>query len=92
MKIVTEYNDGLDVIEVKSATYSGNFILQVNFNDGISQNVDFKPFLTRALHPSIKKYSDETVFQNFSITDGNLNWNDYEMIFPLKELYDGHIK
>jgi len=95
MKIITEYTDvchmDVDIIEIQSATYVDNFIIRIDFNDGISQNVDFKPFLTKAFHPSIQQYLDETKFQQFNIADGNLNWNDYELIFPLEELYHGQI-
>jgi hypothetical protein len=94
MKIVTEYNDVTyaDVIEIKSASYRGNFIIHIDFNDGVSQRIDFKHFLKNALHPSIRQYLDEAKFQQFIISDGNLNWNDYELIFPLEELYNGKIK
>jgi hypothetical protein len=30
-------------------------------------------------------------FKKFKIIDGNLMWNDYEMIFPLEDLYEGKI-
>ena len=30
-------------------------------------------------------------FKGFEVVDGNLNWYDYEMIFPLKDLYQGEI-
>jgi hypothetical protein len=51
--------------------------------------VDFKLFLESSSHPSIKKYLDETKFQQFIITDGNLNWNDYDLIFPIADLHKG---
>ncbi|CAN5512853.1 hypothetical protein BH09BAC6_BH09BAC6_28110 [soil metagenome] len=35
---------------------------------------------------------DEALFCNFEIKDGNLNWNDYDMIFPISELYEGKIQ
>jgi hypothetical protein len=60
-------------------------------SDGKENLVDFKPFLSKSLHPSIKKYLDENMFSNFSLTDGNLNWNDYDLIFPLSDLYNGQI-
>ena len=93
MKIITEYTNetNVDVIEIRTATYVGNFVISVDFSDGVSQNIDFKPFLNHTLHPSIRRYLDETKFQQFSIVDGNLNWNDYELIFPLEELYKGKI-
>ena len=93
MRIMTEYDDNVhvDLIEIKSATYVGNFVIRIDFNDGKIQYVDFKSFLHNALHPSIQKYLDESKFKQFVISDGNLNWNDYEMIFPLEELHNGQI-
>ena len=44
-----------------------------------------------SLHPSIRKYLDEARFKLFDIIDGNLNWNDYDMIFPVEDLYEGKI-
>jgi len=34
---------------------------------------------------------NEKLFSNFAITDGNINWNDYELIFPISDLYNGKI-
>ena len=93
MKITTEYTDldQISIIEVTSATYISNFVIRIDFSDKVSQFVDFKPFLNNSIHPSIRQYLDEDKFQQFAITDGNLNWNDYELIFPLEELYEGKI-
>jgi hypothetical protein len=92
MKIITEYNDYQEeLIEVLSAKYIGDFAIRVFFSDGNNRLVDFKPFLENALHPSIRKYSDESRFVQFEIIDGNLNWNDYDMIFPIGDLYEGKI-
>ena len=33
------------------------------------------------------KYREVEQFKQFSIVNGNLNWNDYEMIFPVASLY-----
>ena len=30
-------------------------------------------------------------FSNFSLKDGNLNWNDYDLIFPIADLYNDQI-
>ncbi|MBS1538367.1 MAG: DUF2442 domain-containing protein [Bacteroidetes bacterium] len=94
MKILVEYNEcesGLDRLKIDSAEYLSNYALRLLFNDGTERLVDFKPFLSKSLHPSIKKYLDEDQFTNFSLTDGNLNWNDYELIFPIWNLYNGKI-
>ncbi len=92
MKIVEEYNrDYSDLIEIKSAEYIGDYAIRIIFNDGINRLVDFKAFLETSYHPSIRKYLDENKFKEFEIIDGNLNWNDYDLIFPIYDLYQGKI-
>ena len=95
MRIIIDYienKSGLDLLKVDSAKYLSDYAIRIKFNDGIEKLVDFKPFLSKSLHPSIKKYLDENKFSNFSLTDGNLNWNDYELIFPITDLYNGRIE
>ena len=90
MKITVEYNENTgDIIEIKSANYIGDYAIRVYFNDGFSRLIDFKPFLESSLHPSIRKYLNEDKFQEYQIIDGNLNWNDYDLIFPVADLYEG---
>lgn len=92
MKIVEEYIDvQTTLLEIKSAKYIGDYAVRISFNDGISRLVDFKPFLESSLHPSIRKYLDETQFKQFKIIEGNLNWNDYDLIFPIADLYEGKV-
>ncbi|MDR0581610.1 MAG: DUF2442 domain-containing protein [Prevotellaceae bacterium] len=92
MKIVVEYtNTPAELLEVQSAEYAGNFVLHVSFSDGFTRMVDFKPFLANSFHPSIRQYLNENKFKQFEIVDGNLNWNDYELIFPVEDLYRGKI-
>lgn len=92
MRIVEEYNDFQDdLIEIKTANYIGDFAIRLIFTDGAMRLVDFKSFLETSLHPSIRKYLDENKFKQFEIVDGNLNWNNYDLIFPLEDLYKGVI-
>ena len=92
MRITKEYdNYKVELIEIKSANYIGDYAIRIYFNDGNNRLVDFKPFLESSLHPSIRKYLDELKFKQFEIIDGNLNWNDYDLIFPLIDLYEGKI-
>ena len=92
MKITTDYsNCQTDLIEIKEATYINDFVISLVFNDGVNRFVSFKQFLISSLHPSIKKYNNEVLFQQFKIVEGNLNWNNYDMIFPISDLYDGKI-
>lgn len=90
MKITEEYIDyPIEYIEIISARYIGDHAIRIFFSDGFNRLVDFRPFLETALHPSIRKYLDESNFKNYQIVDGNLNWNDYDLIFPIGDLYKG---
>jgi len=93
VKIVQDYNEANsnDVIEVISANYIGDYAIRVSFSDETEKLVDFKAFLFNSLHPSISKYKDEVLFKEFKIIGGNLNWNDYDLIFPVHDLYEGII-
>ena len=93
MKIVQDYNETKagDVIEVTSAIYIGDYAIRISFGDRAEKLVDFKPFLFKSLHPSIAKYQNEALFKQFIISDGNLNWNDFDLIFPIHDLYEGSI-
>ena len=92
MKITEEYIDyNIDFIEIKSARYIGDYAIRIFFSDGFNKLVDFKPFLESSLHPSIRKYLDDSKFKEYNIVDGNLNWNDYDLIFPIEDLYKGKI-
>jgi hypothetical protein len=94
MRIIVDYKDsesGFNQLKIDSAKYLSDYAIRIKFNDGNERLVDFKPFLSKSLHPSIKKYLDENKFSAFSLTDGNLNWNDYDLIFPISDLYKGQI-
>jgi hypothetical protein len=92
MKIIEDYNDfQIELIEIKTAKYIGDFAIRLYFSNGFNRLVDFKPFLETSLHPSIRKYSDESKFMQFQIVDGNLNWNNYDLIFPIDDLYHGKL-
>ena len=92
MRIIEEYDDfQIELIEIKTAKYIGDFAIRLFFSDGLNRLVDFKPFLESSLHPSIRKYLDEDRFKQFQIIEGNLNWNNYDLIFPVYDLYRGKL-
>ncbi len=91
MKFIEELNTTNDLIQIKKATYKGDFVIEVQFNDDHNVFADFKPFLLKSSHPAIKKYLDENLFKEYNLLDENLNWNDYDMIFPLYDIYCGKI-
>jgi hypothetical protein len=46
------------IINIITAEQVGDFRLRLQFDDGIEQAVDFKPFLMHALHPDIRAWLD----------------------------------
>ena len=94
MKIIESYGGDTtaNVIEITDAHYVKDYTISIRFNDGTYKSVDFKPFLSKSVHPSISKYLEKKLFEKFEIKDGNLNWNDYDLIFPVDNLYEGEIK
>ncbi len=92
MKIKEEhifYQDG--IIKIIKASYRGDFKIDITFSNNKRQTVDFKPFLLSHKHPDIQKYRDEKLFASFSIVNGNLNWNDFDMIFPISDLMNDQL-
>ena len=92
MRITVDYKENAEqTLKIVTAKYLSDYAVRIHFNDGTEKLVDFKPFLKKSLHPSIKKYLDDKRFSKFEIIDGNLNWNDYDLIFPIWDLYNGQI-
>jgi hypothetical protein len=80
-----------DTIAVTQAEQVGAYILQLHFSDGTTQRVDFEPFLSASHHPLIRRYLAPTEFARFRVTDGDLVWNDYDLCFPIADLYENHL-
>ncbi|MGI4863687.1 MAG: DUF2442 domain-containing protein [Janthinobacterium lividum] len=80
------------ILALVAAEYTGLYTLKLTFATGEERVVDFGPFLRNAGHPAIQAYLDEALFQQFEIIQGNLNWHDYNLIFPLADLYNGSIR
>ncbi|HEY7214552.1 MAG TPA: DUF2442 domain-containing protein [Thermoanaerobaculia bacterium] len=79
---------GIDVLRAEQA---GAYRLRVTFGDGTERIVDFGPFLRNSSHPSIHAYLEPDKFANFRIEYGDLLWGDYELCFPIADLYEGRI-
>ncbi len=78
-------------IFIVSAEYMGGHEIRITFSDGLIRVIDFMPFLKKFCHPDYDCYLSEEYFKNFKIVDGNINWNDYHMIFTIDSLYKGII-
>jgi hypothetical protein len=81
----------MENITVASARHLEGLRLEIVFSDGARRIIDFRPFLERFSHPDYDKYMDVDEFKKFSIMDGNINWNDYHMIFTMESLYKGEL-
>ena len=76
------------IIDITNAEYEPPYAIRLRFSDGFEQTVDFEPFLRSAQHPDIRKYLDQSLFQSFAIVNGRLDWNDYDLCFPMQDLYE----
>ena len=79
------------VVDVQSAEYIKDYKVRLHFSDGQKRIVDFGPFLHNSLNPMIRKYLNIDEFKGFSIKNGDLFWNDYDLCFPVGDLYEGQI-
>ncbi|MEW6754549.1 MAG: DUF2442 domain-containing protein [Candidatus Latescibacterota bacterium] len=79
------------VVDVEAVTPLGGYRLQLRFSDGSERVVDFEPFLSGSLNPLIRRFLDPQRFGEFVVQDGNLMWGDYELCFPVADLYDGQL-
>lgn len=79
------------VVSIESVDYVEDYILHLKFSDASEKKVDFGPFLERSLNPLIKRYLDIDLFKDFTLEHGDLYWHDYDLCFPIGDLYEGHI-
>lgn len=84
-------NSDIIQIEVLKAVWIQDYTLEISFSDGKIQKVDFGNFLKKSKHPEIQKYLNHHLFKKFQVKDGNLVWNDFDLIFPVSDLYAGEI-
>jgi hypothetical protein len=85
MKTTTKY------LEIMEAKYVSGYKLRLSFNDGAERIMDFESFLRHAQNPDLTQYRQLRKFKNFRLHYGNLMWGDYEMIFPIMDLYRGNL-
>jgi hypothetical protein len=78
-------------LEIVRAEYLSGYKIRLAFNDGMVRVMDFEPFLRKAMNPDITKYRQLRNFKKFHLHYGDLMWGDFEMIFPIMDLYEGNI-
>jgi hypothetical protein len=66
--------------------------VKILFNENTSNTIDVGTFIKKHPHPQYNKYLEEKNFKKFKIDLGNIVWgNNWDLIFPLEQLYDGKI-
>ena len=80
-----------NIIAIVSANYVNDYKIALKFSDGKENIVDFEYFITHSQHPDIKKYRNINLFKKFNFEFGDIEWNDYELAFPVFDLYQGDI-
>jgi hypothetical protein len=81
----------MDYLEITEAKYVSGYKIRLTFRDGTVRVVDFEPFLRKARNPDLAQYRQVRKFKSFRLHYGDLMWGDYEMIFPITDLYKGEI-
>jgi hypothetical protein len=79
---------GIDIVRVVQVS---DYKLKLYFSDGVERVIDFEPFLRTSRNPMIRAYLDPQKFANFTLAYGNLLWDDYELCFPIADLYENNI-
>jgi hypothetical protein len=79
------------VVQIEAVRHISGYKLGIRFSDGHVSTVDFEPFLSGSPHPSIRAYLDLKRFKSFTLEDGVLHWNDFDLVFPMADLYYGKI-
>jgi hypothetical protein len=75
-------------LHVLNARYLNNFKIEVEFSDGKLDKIDFREFIIHHPNSMIRKYQDESLFKQFHLTLGNIEWGDLDMIFSVEFLYN----
>ncbi len=81
-----------DVINIKAAKQIGDYQISLQFDDDSEQLINFKPFLSRSRHPDIRVWLDLDKFSTFRLEYGELVWGDYDLCFPIVDLYHNELE
>ena len=79
------------IINIIEAEQVGDYCIRLRFDDGVKQTIDFKVFLLNSCHPDIRTFLEPSRFASFRLAYGELVWGDYEMCFPMIDLYRNQI-
>lgn len=80
------------VVEITEAEYLSGYRFRLKFSDCNEWVINFEPFLRNSRHPEIRKYLEPELFKQFKIEYGDWVWKDYDLCFPIADLYEGRIE
>jgi len=81
----------MKTIAITQARYLETHKIHLTFSDQTEKIVDFGGFLNRSHNPMTRKFLDKELFKGFKIEFGDIVWSDYELCFPVQDLYDGNV-
>ncbi len=88
MEAIMNLEPGIEVniVQVEPA---GGYRLWLSFSDNHKTLVDLAPVLECSMNTQTRQFLDTERFLSFRLEWGNIVWGDYEMCFPIEELYEG---
>ncbi len=82
----------MPIVSIISAKLVAPFQIELIFDDKHRQVVDFQPFLAHSQHPAIRAYLQPERFAGFDVSHGELKWGDFDLCFPMADLYENNIE
>lgn len=80
-----------EIVDIAAVSYVEAHKLLLEFSNSAQRLVDFGPFLMASTNPLIRKYLDLANFKQVALADGNIQWNDHDLCFPIADLYAGSL-
>ncbi len=79
-------------INICKAEYLGELSVKIYFNDNTFNIINIGNFINKNPHPQYNKYLKEKEAKKFKLENGNIVWGkNWDLVFPLEQLYDGKI-
>ncbi len=79
------------VVRIESAEYVPPYKLCLRFDDGHESLVDFAQFLSQSRHPAVQAYHDRKPYRKYTDEYGLKHSNDFDLVFPNTDFYEGKI-
>jgi hypothetical protein len=79
------------VISITKAEYISDYKIKFYFSDETEKIIDFEGFLSTSKNPMTRKYLDLNLFQDFQLEYGDIVWNNFDLCFPIWDLYEGKV-